>query len=430
MLGETNQSGDLEGGGGGQKTESYELAMFFMARHTAADCFEKRGRRGYLFIIGDEMPYPAVKPREVDAWIGDALPQPVGLRNLVAQLTRRWDTYFILPEGAAYAGDGQVLGTWRSLLGQNVIELADLDAVCETIALTVGLGEETIDLDEGLADLADAGSASGPAVRRALAAIGAFRDGTGHQAPPSPWPARRARTARPARRPRQRLQPGLSRWQRAAVKGHVIVVDLGYGDAGKGTIVDWLCAQSARDARDAADDRGRPVQAVVRFNGGAQAAHHVLGPGGETHAFAQFGSGTFSPGTRTFLSRFMLVDLFALVAEAERLTSFGITDPFGLLAIDPARCSPPPTTAPPTARGKKRAARAGTARAAWASARRRGTRSISRRTPRGSVTSRAPAPWSPSSPGCVTGSPTSCRAPLPSRRPDTSRPSTTPSPAG
>jgi hypothetical protein len=168
----------LEGGGGGQKTESYELAMFFMARHTAADCFEKRGRRGYLFIIGDEMPYPAVKPREAKAWIGDELPQPVAIRNLVAQLTRRWDTYFILPEGAAYARDGQVLSSWRSLLGQNVIELADLDAVCETIALTVGLGEETIDLDEGLDDLADVGSAAGPTVRRALAAIGAYQEAT------------------------------------------------------------------------------------------------------------------------------------------------------------------------------------------------------------------------------------------------------------
>ena len=44
----------LEGGGGGQMTESYELAMYFMARHTAIDCHEKRRRRGYLFIIGDE----------------------------------------------------------------------------------------------------------------------------------------------------------------------------------------------------------------------------------------------------------------------------------------------------------------------------------------------------------------------------------------
>ena len=53
----------LEGGGGGHITESYELAMYFMARHTAIDCFEKRGRRGYLFVIGDEIPYPQVKRR-------------------------------------------------------------------------------------------------------------------------------------------------------------------------------------------------------------------------------------------------------------------------------------------------------------------------------------------------------------------------------
>jgi hypothetical protein len=182
----------LEGGGGGQKTESYELAMYFMARHTVTDCFEKRQKRGYLFIIGDEMPYPSVKPREVSAWIGDALPQPLAIRNLIAQLTRRWDTYYLLPEGASYAGDGQVLGTWRGLLGQNVIELADLDAVCETIALTVGLGEEAINLAEGLADLRDVGSTAGPAVGRALTGVGAYHGGSAGR--------RRAVRAAPGRR--------------------------------------------------------------------------------------------------------------------------------------------------------------------------------------------------------------------------------------
>ncbi len=124
------------------------------------------------------------------------------------------------------------------------------------------------------------------------------------------------------------------------MNGHVIVVDLGYGDAGKGTVVDWLCAQSAQSAP------GRPVRTVVRFNGGAQAAHHVLTRvhrGGEyacgvhrgtPHAFAQFGSGTFTPGTRTFLSRFMLVDPLALVAEAEHLENVGVPDPLGLVAVD------------------------------------------------------------------------------------------------
>jgi adenylosuccinate synthase len=111
--------------------------------------------------------------------------------------------------------------------------------------------------------------------------------------------------------------------------GHVIVVDLGYGDAGKGGIVDWLCSPAA-GPRGA----GNRVHAVVRFNGGAQAAHHVLSPGGSAHCFAQFGSGTFRAGVRTFLSRFMLVDPLAITAEAAHLAALGVPDPFGLLTVD------------------------------------------------------------------------------------------------
>jgi adenylosuccinate synthase len=99
--------------------------------------------------------------------------------------------------------------------------------------------------------------------------------------------------------------------------GHVAVVDLGYGDAGKGTVVDALCAS------------GR-VAAVIRFNGGAQAAHNVVTPAGRHHTFAQFGSGTFH-GVPTHLSRFVVVDPLALAAEARALGS-----PFHLLTIDGA----------------------------------------------------------------------------------------------
>ena len=35
----------LEGGGGGQRTESYELALYFLARKTAIDCHENAARR-------------------------------------------------------------------------------------------------------------------------------------------------------------------------------------------------------------------------------------------------------------------------------------------------------------------------------------------------------------------------------------------------
>ena len=114
---------------------------------------------------------------EVRDVIGGGLQASLPLPALIDEVTAKWDTYYILPAGASYVGDRQVLGFWRDLLGQNVIQLADLDAVCETIALTVGLGEDAVNLDGGLADLDDVGSAAGPAVRRALAAIGSGRRG-------------------------------------------------------------------------------------------------------------------------------------------------------------------------------------------------------------------------------------------------------------
>ncbi|WP_305782332.1 hypothetical protein [Symbioplanes lichenis] len=161
----------IEGGGGGQRTESYELAMYFMARHTDLDSVTKRGRRGYLFLIGDEMPYAKVKPKEVKKFVGDDLREAIPVEAMIAELQRAYDVYYIIPTAAGWGGDQEILGHWKRLLGQNVIELDDLDAVCETIALTVGLGEDAIDLDEGLADLTEVGSTAGASVGRALALV-------------------------------------------------------------------------------------------------------------------------------------------------------------------------------------------------------------------------------------------------------------------
>ena len=105
---------------------------------------------------------------------------------------------------------------------------------------------------------------------------------------------------------------------------HVLVADLGFGDAGKGTVVDWLCATGVE---------GRPVAAVVRYNGGGQAGHSVVLPDGRHHVFAQFGSGTLR-GVHTHLSRFMVVDPLALVVEADHLAGLGIADPFDRLTVD------------------------------------------------------------------------------------------------
>jgi hypothetical protein len=159
----------LEGGGGGQMMESYELALYFMARHTAIDCFEKRGKRGYLFLMGDELAYGKVKKQEVAHRIGDRIPEDIPIKQIVRELKERYDVYFIIPAEGYHSADPRLLKFWRDLLGQNVIQLDDLDAVCETIALTVGLAEEAIDLEEGLEHLEEVGSHAAGSVSRALA---------------------------------------------------------------------------------------------------------------------------------------------------------------------------------------------------------------------------------------------------------------------
>ena len=59
----------------------------------------------------------------------------------------------------------------------------------------------------------------------------------------------------------------------------------------------------------------------------------MITPDGRHHTFAQFGSGTLH-GTPTYLSRFMMVEPLALIAEAEHLAALGVARPLSLLAVD------------------------------------------------------------------------------------------------
>lgn len=100
-----------------------------------------------------------------------------------------------------------------------------------------------------------------------------------------------------------------------------VLAGLGWGDEGKGGVTDFLTRQ--HDAKT-----------IVRYNGGANAAHNVVLPGGQHHTFAQFGSGSFVPGVETYLSRHMLVNPGALLNEGEHLVSLGLTDIFRRMVID------------------------------------------------------------------------------------------------
>ena len=102
------------------------------------------------------------------------------------------------------------------------------------------------------------------------------------------------------------------------------ILDLGFGDSGKGITTDYLCSQTEN-----------PL--VVRFNGGQQAGHTVYA-NGKNHVFANFGSGTLG-GVTTYWSKYCTVEPIGLMNELQILFSKDVKP---LLFID-ERC---PITTP------------------------------------------------------------------------------------
>jgi adenylosuccinate synthase len=99
-----------------------------------------------------------------------------------------------------------------------------------------------------------------------------------------------------------------------------VLVDLGFGDAGKGLMTDFLVRRTG-------------AEVVVRYNGGAQAGHNVVTPDGRHHTFSQLGAGSFLPRTKTFLSRHVVVHPTALLQEAHALSRKGVPDALDRLGI-------------------------------------------------------------------------------------------------
>ena len=89
------------------------------------------------------------------------------------------------------------------------------------------------------------------------------------------------------------------------------VIGAGYGDEGKGLMVDRLAAAA----------KGNVV--VVRSNGGAQAGHTVVSPEGQRHVFHHVGSGSFA-GAATHFSRFFVAHPMMLAGELAALEAHGI----------------------------------------------------------------------------------------------------------
>ena len=163
----------LEGRGGGGDSESYELALYFLAQHTDIDCAKKRKKKGYAFLTGDENPYPAVSKHQVEALVGDVLDEDIPLKEVVAACSESYHPFFLIPDARRR---GRCERAWREVLGEHVITMDAPEDTSYVAAGILALGERTVPNLDALAPKLEKAGAPRDRIGPVLRALEPFAD--------------------------------------------------------------------------------------------------------------------------------------------------------------------------------------------------------------------------------------------------------------
>ena len=88
----------LERGGGGKLQESSELIAYLYATRSQLDSVEKRGEKGFFFILGDGTFFDKVSAAQVKKYLGDDIPEDLDSIEIFRQLQEMYEVFFIFPK--------------------------------------------------------------------------------------------------------------------------------------------------------------------------------------------------------------------------------------------------------------------------------------------------------------------------------------------
>lgn len=134
----------LEGGGGGNSFESYDLPWYFAAQRTAIDCFEKRGKKGYLVTIGDELPPDGVTKSDIKRVFGSDEQRGYTAAELLEMAEQRYQVFHIIVEQGNFCrrdAGASVKAAWRELLGGRAVMLSDYNFLADVITAVIEVSE-------------------------------------------------------------------------------------------------------------------------------------------------------------------------------------------------------------------------------------------------------------------------------------------------
>lgn len=159
----------LEGGGGGNCYESYDLAWAFAAYRTRTDAWEKRKAKGYLFTVGDEE-FPQNSSMEYMRKVfSNDCPQAPTPALLLEACQERYHTFHVVILEGNHCRHKErrdrVIAGWKQRLQRRALLLDDYRRLPELLvsAMAIQEGEDLEDI-LGWWDQSVAGT-----IRRALA---------------------------------------------------------------------------------------------------------------------------------------------------------------------------------------------------------------------------------------------------------------------
>lgn len=125
------------GHGGGNRSESSGLPLFFAVNKTDCDAFKGTAKRkGFIFLVGDDGVPPALTRAQLIAVFGpDFDPgEEQSFEDLLAQAEENWHVFNVIPvgrHGASYELD--IVNRWKAVLGERTIELSDISKLSEVL---------------------------------------------------------------------------------------------------------------------------------------------------------------------------------------------------------------------------------------------------------------------------------------------------------
>lgn len=144
----------IEGCGGGTNHESYHLAWFFGSRMTSIDSFEKRGKKGFIFTIGDEFVHPEISKGDLKQYFNYDSEVSLTKEQLLEEANEMYHVFHIHINETYTGRNPQIKQKWKDLMGEKVLFLEDSDFVAELIATTVAVinGADIDDVVSGFND--------------------------------------------------------------------------------------------------------------------------------------------------------------------------------------------------------------------------------------------------------------------------------------